>query len=190
MRRWDGLAENYHRACEIRGLAEGTTERISGELDRWGCWLKRRKPKPKIEEITSDQIIKYIASRAVCRSRSTIYGTISIMRGMGDFLVSEGFWRQNPLKWIRGPKLDPRHRLPRRIEKEHMKKIWIEVANIKSEYQRGLWTLVLGLLYGIGIRRGELERLKVSDWDYNTGLLKVDGRKTGRERYVPLPEVA
>jgi site-specific recombinase XerD len=182
--------ENYLRLCETRGLAETTIKGRERELDRWGCWLKRRKPKPKIEEITSEQIIKYIASRTVFHSKCMVYSVISILRGMGEFLVAEGIWKQNALRWIKGPKIDPRSRLPRRVDKEQLKKIWLEAANLKNEYQRILWTMVLGLLYGIGIRRGELERLKISDWDYQTGVLKIDGRKTGRERYVPLPEFA
>ena len=41
-----------------------------------------------------------------------------------------------------------------------------------------------------GLRKGELLRLKLNSWDRETGLLKIDGRKTGKERKVPLPEFA
>jgi site-specific recombinase XerD len=47
---------------------------------------------------------------------------------------------------------------------------------------------VLALLYGTGLRRGELERLNVDDWKREENLLAVDGRKTGWERSVPLGE--
>jgi len=190
MKQWDSLMESYLKLCETRGLAKSTIESRERELNRWGNWLKRRKPKPKIEDIGSEQIIKYIASRTAFRSKPTVYSVISIMRGMGEFLVAEGLWRQDPLRWIKGPKMDPRSRLPRRIGKEPLKKLWIEVASLKNGYQQSLWMLALGLLYGIGIRRGELERLKSSDWDRSSGVLKIDGRKTGRERFVPLPEFA
>jgi site-specific recombinase XerC len=42
------------------------------------------------------------------------------MRGMGDYLVREGIWQSNPLRWMKGPKVTPYSRLPRRIEREHM----------------------------------------------------------------------
>jgi site-specific recombinase XerD len=32
-----------------------------------------------------------------------------------------------------------------------------------------------------------MERLDLSDWKLNEGLLEIDGRKTGRERRVPVP---
>ena len=47
---------------------------------------------------------------------------------------------------------------------------------------------VMALLYGTGLRRGELERLDVEDWKREEGLLLVDGRKTGRERSLPVAE--
>ena len=190
MKRWDSLMEGYLRRCEVRGLSQSTIKGRERELDKWGNWLRHRKPKPNLEEVTSEQIIKYIASRTAFRSKTTVYGIISIMRGMGEFLVAEGLWKQDPLRWIKGPKIDHRSRLPRRIGKESLKKLWIEVASLRSGYKQSLWMAAIGLLYGIGIRRGELERLKSSDWDRSAGVLKIDGHKTGRERYVPLPEFA
>jgi site-specific recombinase XerD len=47
---------------------------------------------------------------------------------------------------------------------------------------------VLSLLYGTGLRRGELERLNLEDWKREENLLRIDGRKTGCERSVPLAE--
>ena len=45
------------------------------------------------------------------------------------------------------------------------------------------------LYYGTGLRRGELERLNLDAFDRPEGTLRIDGRKTGRERCVPLPEM-
>ena len=52
-----------------------------------------------------------------------------------------------------------------------------------------LWITVLALLYGTGLRRGELERFNREHFDRDAGTLRVDGRKTGHERCVPLPEM-
>ena len=40
-----------------------------------------------------------------------------------------------------------------------------------------------------GLRRGELERLDIDAFDRTEGTLRIDGRKTGHERCVPLPEM-
>jgi integrase/recombinase XerD len=158
------------------------------ELERWGSWCKRKRPRPVLEDVGSEQILEYIKSRTHFHSKASVAGVMSILRNAGEFLVERGYWRSNPLRWMRGPKLDPRAHLPSRAGKEQMQRIWIEAGKLKSEYQRVLWVTVLAILYGTGIRRGELERLKLKDWDRETGLLKVDGQKTGQERAVPVPE--
>jgi integrase/recombinase XerC len=189
MRRWDAMLDNYLKQKELQGRVSETLASCRRELERWGCWLKTRRPKPILEEIIPEQIISYIRARTAFRARSSVYSTISIMRGFGDYLVKEGLWLKNALKWIRGPKVDPRMQIPTRIGREHMKKIWEVAATMENAYQKSLCLMLLSLLYGTGLRKGELIRLKVLDWDRANGLLKIDGRKPGRERLVPLPAV-
>jgi hypothetical protein len=47
---------------------------------------------------------------------------------MGEFVVREAIWLSNPLRWLRGPKLDIRSRLPRRISPEVMRGLWEAAA--------------------------------------------------------------
>jgi site-specific recombinase XerD len=84
--------------------------------------------------------------------------------------------------------LDPRGRLPKRIGAEHLKKIWDATSQNRNHYQQHLSLAVLALLYGTGLRRGELERLDLEDWKRDEGILQIDGRKTGQERNVPVSE--
>jgi len=190
MRRWDRLMDAYSWECRQRGLAESTLVHIDRELLRWGAWLKRRRPTPRLEEVDVPLIVAYVRSRTPFRSKATVSSTMSVMRGMGEFLVREGIWRSNPLRWLQGPKLDARMRVPRRIGSEAMGQLWGAAAVQSSPYPRQLWTAVLAVLYGTGLRRGELERLDFADWDRTAEVLQIDGRKTGCARRVPLPQLA
>jgi integrase/recombinase XerD len=78
--------------------------------------------------------------------------------------------------------------MPKRIGKEHLKKLWDATGEKGNAYQRHLSIVVLALLYGTGLRRGELERLDMEHWKREEGLLQIDGRKTGQERCVPVSE--
>ena len=89
----------------------------------------------------------------------------------------------------KGPKVTPYSRLPKRIDHSHMEAMWREAASRRGNYSSHLWITVLALLYGTGLRRGELERLNREHFDRDAGTLRVDGRKTGHERCVPLPEM-
>lgn len=190
MRRWDRLVEGYLEEYRARGICEATVAHTTARLTDWGCWLKSRRPRPQIEEIGAELHVRYIESRSAFRAKATVYATLSTMRGFGDYLVREGLWRQNPLRWMRGPKITPYSRLPRRIDRAHMEALWTEAAKRRGSFSCHLWIAVLALLYGTGLRRGELERLDVEHFDRAEGLLRIDGRKSGRERCVPVCELA
>ena len=68
-----------------------------------------------------------------------------------------------------------------------MEALWREAGSRRGESAAHLWVTVLALLYGTGLRRGELERLDLEHFERSQGTLRIDGRKTGAERCVPLP---
>ena len=184
MKRWDGMADGYIKQCETRGQSEGTVIGLRNELDRFGCWLKRRRPKPNLEEVDGLMLIEYIRRRTRFHAKTTVAGVTSKIRLMGEYLVQEGVWNKNPMRWIKGPRLDPRGRMPKRIGQEHLKKIWEASRQNPNRYQQHLSIAVLALLYGTGLRRGELERLDLEHWKREEGILKIDGRTPGR---IPKP---
>ena len=189
MRRWDRLVDGYIQEYRGRGTCEATVAHTASRLARWGGWLKSRRPRPALESIDAELLTRYLEHSAHFRAKTTVYGTLSTMRGFGDYLVREGYWRQNPLRWMRGPKVTPYNRLPRRIDRAHMEALWQQAAHTQGAFSRTLWVTVLALLYGTGLRRGELERLDLDAFDRSEATLRIDGRKTGRERCVPVTDL-
>jgi integrase/recombinase XerD len=188
MKRWDGLLEKYVSLQHTRGLAASTIDARARELVLFGNWLKARRPKPMLEDVGADHIVAYVRSRSAFHSRSTVASVTSILRSMGEFLVVEGVWRTNPLRWMRGPKMDPRRQLPRRIGREQQTALWEAARARRQEHARYQAVCVLAILYGTGLRRGELERLDLEDWDREASVLAIDGQKTGAQRHVPVGE--
>lgn len=188
MKQWDSVVEGYLGVCEVRGLSPESGRSIRDELDRCGCWLKRRRPRPRLEEVDGQLLIQYVRSRTPFRAKSTVASVASKLRCFGEYLVHQGIWAQNPMRWVRGPRLDPRGKLPRRIDADHLQQLWEAAPKQRGSYSQQLSVAVLSLLYGTGLRRGELERLNLEDWKREENLLAVDGRKTGCERQVPVNE--
>jgi site-specific recombinase XerD len=188
-RGWDALVDGYLAEYVARGRAAGTVAHVQAALERWVRWMRHRRPRPRVDQVDADLLVRYLQSRTSFRSKSTVYGTLSMMRGMGDYLVREGEWMTNPLRWMKGPKITPYGRLPMRIDASHLQALWRTAAAVPGAHWRQTWVTVLALLYGTGLRRGELERLDVASWDRAEGVLRIDGRKTGRERCVPVPPV-
>jgi site-specific recombinase XerD len=189
MRRWDRLLDSYIEEYRARGVSAESVAMNTARLERWGLWLKARRPRVGIERIDAELITRYIDSCSTFKAKATVYGTLSTMRGFGDYLVRQGLWTKNPVRWMKGPKVTPYSKLPKRIDRTHMEALWTEAARRGGDYSSYLWVTVLSLLYGSGLRRGELERLNLDSLDRNEGTLRIDGRKTGRERCVPLPEM-
>lgn len=63
MKRWDSLVESKKAMNEQHGLASGTISSNREELERCGCWLRRRKPKPRLEEVDGQLLVKYLKGR-------------------------------------------------------------------------------------------------------------------------------
>lgn len=190
MKNWDRLVDAYMEQYAARGLAQTTVQSVRRELDRLGCWLKNRRPRPKLEEVNADHITAYMRSRMACKAKATVASAMSTIRGFGEFLVQQGTWRSSPLRWMRGPKLDPRARIPRRINGSTLKQVLEAAASSRQAYHRHMWVAMITLMYGTGLRRGELNRLNVEHWSAADHTLRVDGRKTGQERQVVVPELA
>ena len=190
MRGWDTLLDGYLAEYRARGVCDGSISHTTSVLERWGRWLRSRRPRPPIEHVDAELIVRFIRTRSPFRAKSTVYGTLSVMRGMGDYLVREGVWTSNPMRWMKGPKVTPYSRLPRRLDRADMEALWRAAADARGVYARHLWLTVLALLYGTGLRRGELERLTLASWDRDESVIRIDGRKTGRERVVPVPDLA
>jgi integrase/recombinase XerD len=189
MRRWDRLVETYIEGYAARGINPASVASARRRLERWGQWLKQRRPRVAIERIDASLITRYVESCSSFRAKATVYSTLSQMRGFGDFLVGQGLWATNPLRWMKGPRITPYSRLPKRIDRAQMEAMWKQAAQMHGSFPPQLWVTVLALLYGTGLRRGELERLELDAFDREQGLLRIDGRKTGVERCVPLPEM-
>src|ERR1700722_9148083 len=178
MRRWDRLVDSYMEKYRARGVGSQTIAYTEARLNRWGRWRKGQRPRNAIEDIGAEMLTQYIGKRTSFRAKAAMYATLITMRGFCDYLVRQGLWKINPLRWMKGQRVTPYSRLPKRIDNVHMEAMWREAAKCHGNYTAHLWVTVLAMLYGGGVRRGELERLNLEHFDRAEGTLRVDGRKT------------
>ena len=48
MKQYDTLVDGHIKRCEIRGITETTAYGRRREIERFGLWFKRKKPRPKV----------------------------------------------------------------------------------------------------------------------------------------------
>jgi site-specific recombinase XerD len=187
MQRWDRLMEEYLAEMGTRGISSEHVKSVRRELERTGAWLKRRRGKPHLEQVGAEELIGYVRNRTHFRAKATVSAILSILRCWGEFLVARRIWSSNPMRWVRGPKVRPR--VPGRIGRAAMEKLWTGATESRQGYSAPLWVTVLALLYGTGLRRGELSRLNIEDYVPAERVLRIDGRKTGYPNAVAVPEL-
>jgi len=114
------------------------------------------------------------------------------MRIIRNFLLFHA--RRHPGTHIPDPSTFPRtspHEPPRVVTVSEMGRILATADSLPASHQNPLRAetirLALVLLFCCGLRRGELLRLKIRDFDGHENLLRVETTKFHKSRLVPLP---
>ena len=68
------LVDEYVQRGATLGLSALTLGNRRRELERWGCWLKRRRPRVKLEEVGGEQCLEYLRSRTRFHAKATVAG--------------------------------------------------------------------------------------------------------------------
>lgn len=118
-------------------------------------------------------------------SKSSIARKLSTLRGFMQFLATTGVIAGDISIGLKGPRLEAS--LPRALAYDDVLRLLTDGAkNTKKELRD---TLVLELLYGSGLRVGELVSLNWGDVDITERWLRVMG-KGSKERMVPFGRTA
>jgi site-specific recombinase XerD len=188
MKNFDHLLDGFMAECRARGIGDETVSARRIELLRFGNFLKSKRPKVKLDSIDVELITVYLKNRATFRSKATVASTMSHLRCFGDFLNREAVWKRNHLRWLPSPKIPVNSHLPKSLTKSQIESILSSSLKHKEILYQYLWPAVVLCMYSLGMRRGEVARLNLEDWDPKARTLKVSNTKSGFERYVPVPD--
>ncbi len=146
------------------------------------------------ETVRVDDVRSFLAERYRRQSPTTLGRKLAALRSFFRFLVREGQREADPSVGIPAPRAA--RRLPRPLAVDDCHVLAEALAKAPREGARagaGRGALrdraLVELLYGAGIRVGELVALDVRDIDLHRGDVRVWG-KGGKERVVPLPAAA
>ena len=137
-------------------------------------------------QITPTHIDGFVASRPRHSPRS-YNGLIGALRGLFDWMVVHETLPESPLrcKVRRGGQA----RRPFLFNPDQARSLLEAAAQLASNpraLDRGeIYKMVFALLYGLGLRVGEVSRLCRRDVDLDTQLLMIRQTKFGKERLVP-----
>lgn len=108
---------------------------------------------------------------------------ITAVKSFFKFLLKEQIVASNPAIYLALPKI--RKKLPNFVEEPNLQHL-LDDGYFSNDFVGIRDKLIITLLYGTGIRLGELLLLKDSDFDTKSSLIKVLGKRK-KERIIPYP---
>ena len=118
-------------------------------------------------------------------SAKTVSLHLSVLSGFCRFLMKQGLLESNPVRLVARPKQEKR--LPVFYREDAMQQYYEQTKGVLEygRYEDQLRRMILGMLYGTGIRRSELISLNRSSVDLSRRVLRVRG-KGDKIREIPL----
>jgi len=140
----------------------------------------------RTDDITQDIIDSFLASRPRKRSRS-YNDLVGILKRFFNWLVVQEIIESSPLKAIRRRETD--EQIPYIFDTKQVRQlseIASRLVDSSSAPMRGAtYQMIFALLYGLGLRVGEVSRLQRIDIDFHRDLLIIRDTKFSKSRLVP-----
>ena len=180
-----------------RNCSAHTLRNYGSDLEQFGAFLRAQPDgEPPLEALTHLDIRSFLGELYVGRLKSaSIARKLAALRSLFRFLGREGLLRDNPARLVSSPKLPKTlPTVPTEEEVNHLLDAMARpqsatttpVARVrKARLQPARDRALLEMLYGCGLRVGELVGLNVADLDLRDGLVRVRG-KGKKERLAPL----
>lgn len=179
-------AHDFLRALKAeRDLSPNTLSAYTSDLDQFAEWAARGRV-DDLARIDRKLLRRYVAWLSESRyARRSIARKVSAVRSMLHWAVVTGLIATNPADDLASPKLD--RPLPKILKSAEAGRL-CELPPLDDPI--GIRDrAVLELLYGSGLRVGELCALEVGDIDLRYETLRVTG-KGRKERQVPMSDAA
>ncbi|MDH5566703.1 MAG: site-specific integrase, partial [Myxococcales bacterium] len=181
----DALREfGLHLGAE-RNVSPHTRRAYQADVRQFAAFVGESVPPGRV---APEHVRRYLASLHAQRHPATLGRKLAAIRTCFRFLLREHLCASDPTAGIPGPRA-PR-RLPRPLPVDDCVALMEAPAPARdSEEKRRRDCALLELLYGAGLRVGEVASLDVRDLDLHRGDVRVLG-KGGSERVVPVPSEA
>jgi site-specific recombinase XerD len=138
------------------------------------------------QAVTSSVIDAFMASRSRPRPRSYNH-LLGVLRRFFDWAVLQRWINQNPV--VQRSKRETGTRLPYLFDLTKARRLLAVASNLpdtpKGPQRALVYETVFALLYGLGLRVGEVARLTVGDVDFTGNILCIRETKFSKNRWVP-----
>ena len=180
--KWKAALSDYQHYLRLeRGLAAHSISNYTRDVRKLKRHLESHEARVSPADIDRERIEAFIYESSKTINPRSQARLISGLRSFFDYMIFEGYRKDNPMELIESPKLG--RKLPDTLSVEEIDELIraIDLSTAEGERNRAL----LETLYGCGLRVSELVELKISDLFFDEQFIKVTG-KGSKQRFVPV----
>ena len=167
-----------------RRLSKNTIVSYQRDLEKYKLFLNSSKIK-EILNVSNDQILYFLEFLYKTQNSSSVSRILSTLRTFYKYLVRDGKIQKNPFSSIKNPK-QPK-KILEILDEQEVREFLESIPS--SSYLELRDKAMFELLYSCGIRVSEIVDLKLSDIDFDEGLIRFIG-KGNKERITPIGDSA
>lgn len=179
------LLKQYHLHLETLGYNRHSLQALPSALREFFYYLEQQGvlDADKIIPQTISRYYKYLSLRPN-QTRGGILSQYSLQRHLWalrcffNYREADGSLKDNPLNVLHFP--SPQHKIREVLTRE-------EIHRLYEACERHLDRVLLGLLYGCGLRKSETEALNIKDISFLSALVYVRSGKGKKRRVIPMP---
>ncbi len=166
-----------------KGLSTYTISAYKTDIEQFGKFLFKRKPKKYLMQAVKEDFLLYIKNlNSKELSNTTQSRKISALKQFYTFSFEEKHINHNPTVGLKNPKIGKA--LPKFLTEKEID----DLLKTASKSKDKMFYVMLEMLYATGLRISELVTMKLSDLIDNHSIIIVKG-KGNKERMIPLLEV-
>ncbi|RME99254.1 MAG: integron integrase, partial [Alphaproteobacteria bacterium] len=171
---WDEVAPRVREWMRIKHYSPNTEKTYTQWMQRFFFWLDRQEGKRQPDLAAFRDFISHLATRKKVSASTQNQAFNALLLLYRDILHIDTRDLPQSVRARRGK------RLPVVLSPDEVRAV-IQAAEPR-------WRLMLELLYGTGMRMGELLRLRVQDVDFDQRVIIVRAGKGDKDRLTMLPE--
>jgi integrase len=165
-------------------LAPVTVQTRINYARRFLSWFRRQRPPRKLSEIRLSDVDQYFADNSGQWSRVTLSTCAANLRPFFVFAENHGWCREGTARGIKGPAIHRASFVPEGPRWKDVLRLLRTTDGTTPVAIRARAILLLLSFYGL--RRSEIVELRLSDFDWRTGIMTVRRAKLGGLQQFPL----
>jgi integrase/recombinase XerD len=179
----EALLERYRRYLRVERCLAPVT--IEGYVCRVRPFVERRVvgTELRLESLVAGDVVAFVLSERPRRSRGSVKLTVTALRSLLRFLHVDGVLEEPLVRAVPSVAHWRLAGLPEPLEQGALERL---MASCRLETETGRRDFaILKLLARLGLRAGEVARLRLEDIDWRAGEIRIRGK--GRQDRLPLP---